>query len=167
MENSSSLKLKKKLQKLLIVEISGIISLPIILYLYFSGYYQVISTWWQLQRIPNVQVISIKSTISDSVTATIQVRDKGEITFAGWGLTDEQFKSNSQKYIEISKIGNCEVEVIQGPSYRKWIILNEEMKMDIKTISETILNYDVILDKVRKLPKLNNNRQPGYYSVCK
>jgi len=123
--------------------------------------------------IPNVEVVSMKESVSeDYFITTIEVKDRGTITFSGWSVHPDQFLSTNTKPIGVSQIGDCSIAVItEGgkntiKSFRAWTVLDEEIDENITTIQKAIENYSLIYKTVKSWPAYKEQKEPGKYSSC-
>lgn len=150
----------------LIIIATGILIVMLIL---FTGYTTEMNVWWNLKKIPNIEILSLKQSASEGfIITTINVKEKGVMTFSGWSLSPNQFKEDNTHSIGLSKIDSCEVFVIGDISQRGWVLLDKEVDLKITTVQKAIDNYDKILDKIKSLPKYSEGtKKEGIYSICK
>lgn len=144
------------------------ISTYIIYKIFFTSYFYVWRVWWELRKIPNIEIVKLTPSVSEPfVITTIMVKNKGEMTFSGWSLKPSQIIGTNSADLGLSKIDTCKVMVIQDISSRNWVILNKEVNPQINNVRSAIDGYDEILAKVKSFPPyFDDIRTPGYYSMC-
>ncbi len=162
--------------------IVGVVCVCFLTYLFlliFTNYPTVFNVWLKLKKIPNVEIITVKSGPGEfNAFASINVKNKGKMTFS-W-LIPEQFDNPSNMFyskpletsgwIFLSEIGSCSILGVgeKGDVASSNVILDKDVDPKITTVEKAIESYDEILAKVKSLPKYNTGvKKPGNYSDCK
>lgn len=126
-----------------------------------------------LSDIPTAKIVAMKQSASEGYfVTTVEVKDKGIITFSGWSIHPEQLLPSNTRSIGVSQIGNCSVVVIDkgddkhSKSQRGWTVLDKEIDKSITTIQKAIESYDLIYNTIKSWPTYKNQEEPGKYSKC-